>query len=54
MSKNNNIKRVPSYVELLNLLVEIYFTIDGQYPKVKQKIESIIKQTEPEKLHEEH
>ena len=54
MGNNKHIKRVPHYSELLDLLAEVYFSINGEYSILKDKICVLLEATEPSKLHEEH
>lgn len=52
MNKNNHIREVPHYQSLLDLLAEVYSSLNGDYPELKQKIKEVLEQTEPSKLYE--
>ena len=54
MGKNKNIRQVPHYSILLDLLAEVHSSINGDYPQLKEKIRVLLEAAEPSKLHEEH
>jgi len=54
MNKNSNIKNVPYYYELVDLLAEVYRSLNGDYPDLKNRIREFLERTEPQKLYEEY
>ena len=52
--KNQNIKRVTSYCELIDALADTYHSLNGDYPDLKIRIRSILEESAPEKIYEEH
>jgi hypothetical protein len=54
MKNNQNITSVPYYGELVNLLTEVYFSLNGEKPLLKDKIKHTLEAAAPEKLYEKY